>query len=104
MGALEPGDFQPQLEAGPPPRQPADEVAEARPGQCLAVGRRGEGDAGIGVQMINMREVEQPVHGRVDGRRGRGFAMQAVVERGDHLVLALDSRVDAGQRAEPVQP
>ncbi len=30
--------------------------------------------------------------------------MQAVVEGGDHLVLTLDAGVDAGQRAEPVEP
>ncbi|MGX1248175.1 hypothetical protein RKD48_000686 [Streptomyces ambofaciens] len=30
--------------------------------------------------------------------------MQAVVEGGDHLVLALDARVDALERPHPVQP
>jgi hypothetical protein len=29
--------------------------------------------------------------------------VQAVVEGGDHLVLTVDARVDAGQRAQPVE-
>src|ERR1039457_5968706 len=56
------------------------------------------------MQMVDMRGVDQPVHGGVDGRRRPTFAMQAVVEGGDHLVLALDARVPAGERAEPVEP
>ena len=48
--------------------------------------------------------VDQAVHGGVDRRRGTAPAVQAVVERGDHLVLAVDARVDVDQRAQPVQP
>ena len=39
----------------------------------------------------------------IDGR-GAALAVQAVVERGDHLVLALDAGVDVDQRAHPVEP
>ncbi len=37
-----------------------------------------------------MSSVHQPVHGGVDGRRRTPPAVQAVVERGDHLVLAVN--------------
>ena len=48
--------------------------------------------------------VDQAVHRGVD-RRGRAApAVQAVVERGDHLVFALDAGVDVDQGAQPVQP
>jgi hypothetical protein len=97
-------DVQAELEAGPPPRHPPHPVPEAGPGQFLAVGRGGERDPGVRVQVIHVLRVHQPVHGRVDGRRRTTFAVQAEVERGHHLVLALHSRVHPGQRAEPVQP
>ena len=111
-GPLELGDIEAELEPRPPPRQPADPVAETRAGERLAVGGGGERDAGIGVQVVDVRQVEQPVHRGVDGRRGAApmagrhpaQAMQAVVERRHHLILAPGARVDAGQRAEPVQP
>ena len=73
-------------------------------GQRLAVGRGGERDAGVGVQVVDVRGVDEPVHGGVDRRRRTAPAVQAVVERGDHLVLALDARVDVDERAQPVQP
>ena len=73
-------------------------------GQRLAVGGGGERDAGVGVQVVDVRGVDQAVHRGVDRRRGAALAVQAVVERGDHLVLALDARVDVDQRAQPVQP
>jgi hypothetical protein len=49
--------------------------------------------------MVHVRGVYEPVHRRVDRRRGPALAVQAVVEGCDHLVLALDTRVDAGERA-----
>ena len=45
----------------------------------------------------------QAVHRGVDRRRGAAPAVQAVVERGDHLVLAVDARVDVDERAQPVE-
>ena len=98
------GDVQAELEARPAPRHPDDAVAEALAGQLLAVGRRRQRDARVGVQVVDVRGPDQPVHRGVDRRRGAAAAVQAEVERGDHLVLALDARVDVDQRAEPVQP
>ena len=51
-----------------------------------------------------MRGVDEAVHRGVDRRRRAALAVQAVVERGDHLVLALDAGVDVDERAHPVQP
>ena len=48
--------------------------------------------------------VDEAVHRGVDRRRRAALAVQAVVERRDHLVLALDAGVDVDQRAQPVQP
>ena len=72
-------------------------------GQRLAVGRGGEGDARVRMEVVDVGGVDQPVHRGVDRRRGAAPAVQAVVERGDHLVLALDARVDVDERAQPVE-
>ena len=61
-------------------------------------------DPGVGVQVVDVRGVDETVHRGVDRRRRAALAVQAEVERGDHLVLALHARVDVHQRAQPVQP
>src|SRR3712207_8061880 len=53
----------------------------------LAVGRGGQRDARVGVQVVDVRGGHQAVHGGVDGRRRAAAAVQAEVEGGDHLVL-----------------
>jgi hypothetical protein len=98
------GDVQAELEPGPPPRHPGHPVPEALGGQPLPVGRAGQGDAGVGVQVVDVGGVDQPVHGRVDRGGGPAPAVQAVVERGHHLVLALHPRVDVLEGPQPVQP
>ena len=72
-------------------------------GELLAVLRRRERDAGVGVQVVDVRGVDEAVHRGVDRRRRAALAVQAVVERGDHLVLAVDARVDVDERAHPVE-
>ena len=54
--------------------------------------------------MVDVWDVHQCVHGGVDGRSRAALPVQAEVERGHHLVLALDPRVDVDQCAHPVQP
>ena len=54
--------------------------------------------------MINMRGVDQAVHRGVDGRRGASLAVQAVVEGGDHLILALDPGINVHQLPHPIKP
>ncbi len=94
----------PSWKPGPAPRDPRDPLAEAAAGQLLAVGGGGERDPGVGMEVVDMVGVDQRVHRGVDRRRRATPAMEAVVERGDHLVLALDAGVDVDQRAEPVEP
>jgi len=96
-------DVQPELETRPPPRNPDHPVAETPLRQRFTVGGRGQGDTGVGMQMVDVRGVDEAVHRGVDGRRGPALAVQAVVERGDHLVLALGAGVDVRQGAQPVQ-
>ena len=55
------------------------------------------------MQVVDVRGVDEAVHRGVDRRRRAALAVQAVVERGDHLVLALDARVDVDERAQPVE-
>ena len=100
---LDLGDVEAELEAGPAPRHPDDLVAEDGRGELLAVGGGRDRDAGVGVQVVDVRGVDEAVHRGVDRRRGAALAVQAVVERRDHLVLALEAGVDVDQGAHPVE-
>ncbi len=97
-------DVEAELETRTAPGHPDDLVAEDLGGQVLAVGGRGDRDAGVGVQVVHVGRVDQAVHGRVDRGRRAALAVQAVVERGDHLVLALLARVHVHEGAHPVEP
>jgi hypothetical protein len=103
VAALHLGDVEAELEAGTTPGHPDDAVAEALLGEGLAVRGRGEGDAAVRVQVVDVGALHQAVHGGVDARGGAALPVQAEVERGDHLVLALDARVDVDERSDPVQ-
>ena len=106
-GCVAPDGGDVEARAGSPGRRhgdPGDPIAEAARGQRLAVGGRREGDPRIGVEVVDVRGVDEAVHRGVDRRRGAAAAVEAVVERGDHLVLALDARVDVDERAQPVEP
>ncbi len=104
VGLGDRGDVEAELEPWPPPRHPHDAVAEALLGELLPVGGGGQRDPGVGMEVVDVRRREQPVHRGVDRRRGAALAVQAEVERRDHLVLAPDAGVGAGERAQPVQP
>ena len=80
-------------------RSPKQRSVSASP-----VGRGGERDARIGVEVVDVRGVDEAVHRRVDRRRGAAAAVEAVVERGDHLVLALDARIHVDERAQAIEP
>ncbi len=101
---LDRGDVQTQLEPRAPPPHPHHPVAETLLRQRRTIGRRRQRDPRIRVQMIHMRRVHQTVHRGVDRRCGAALAVQAVVERGDHVVLPLHPRVHVHQRAQPIQP
>ena len=104
VGAADLGHVEAELEAGSPPVDPGDATAEAAAGQVLAVGRRRERDPRVRVQVVDMVRVDEPVHGGVDRGRGAAAAMEAEVERGDHLVLAFDARVDVDEGAQAIEP
>ena len=80
-------------------RSPKQRRVSASPSAAVA-----KGDPRIGVEVVDMVGLDQAVHRGVDRRRRAAPAVQAVVERGDHLVLALDARVDVDERAQPVEP
>ena len=96
-------DVEAELESRAAPGHPRDAVAEAFAGQALAVSGGREGDARVRMQVVDVRRVEQAVHRRVDRRGRTAAAMEAEVERGDHLVLALHAGVDADERPQPVE-
>jgi len=87
-----------------PSWNPGDAVAEAAAGEGLAIRCGGEGDPGIGVQVVDMCGVDEAVHRGVDRRSRAAATVEAIVERGDHLVLAFDARIDVDQRAQSIQP
>jgi hypothetical protein len=101
--ALDRGDVQAELEPGTPPGHPDDLGAVDPAGQLRTVGGAGDRDPRVGVQVVDVGRVDEGVHGRVDRRHRTAPAVQAVVERGDHLVLALQARVHALQGAHAVQ-
>ncbi len=97
-------DVEAELEAGPPPADPGHPVPERLAGEGLAVRRRRQRDPGVRVEMVDVGRVDEAVHRGVDRRRRAAPPVEAVVERRDHLVLALDARIHVHQRAEPVEP
>src|SRR5699024_6707177 len=88
--AFDGGDVESELESGTAPRHPHHLVSEDLLGELLPVSGGGDRDAGVGVQVVHVRGIHQSVHGGVDAGGGPAFAVQAVVEGGDHLVLAVD--------------
>ena len=98
------GDVEAELEAGPPPVDPGDAVAEAAAGQLRTVGGGRERDPRVRMEVVDVVGVDEAVHGGVDRRCGAAGPEEAVVERADHLVLALHARVDLDEGAQPVQP
>ena len=80
-------------------RSPKHSLVSASPSAAVA-----RAMPASGCRWSTCAELDQAVHRRVDRRRGAAAAVQAVVERRDHLVLALDARVDADERAQPVEP
>ena len=94
-----------QLEARPLPRQPRQLVAELRVELLhllLAVRRRGQSDAPIRVQVVDVRKGQKAVQRRIDRRRD-GVA----AERGErvhlhHFIFELDALVRLLEREQLV--
>ncbi len=56
------------------------------------------------MQVVDVRRVDETVHGGVDRRRRAALAVQRVVEGCDHLVLAVDAGVDLRKRTQAIEP
>ncbi len=55
--------------------------------------------------MIHMSRIHQTMHRSIDRRLGgASAAVQAIIERGHHLILTLHPRIDVHQRPQPIQP
>ena len=104
MFGLDRGNVQSQLETRAAPRHPHHAVTEDLGGQLLAVGGRRDRDSGIGMKMVDVRRIDETVHCGIDRRCRTALAMQAEVERGDHLVFLFDPGIDVDERAHPVEP
>src|SRR3954463_12747 len=69
-------------------RSPKISLVSASPSAAAAnamAGAGGGGEAGVGMRVVDVVGLDEPVHGRVDRRGGAALAVQAEVERGDHL-------------------
>ena len=97
------GDVEPELEAWAPPWHPNDLAAEDLGGETFTIGSRGDRDPGVGVQVVDVSGIDQPVHRGVDRRCRAALAVQAEIEGGDHLVLTLDAGVDVDERPQSVE-
>jgi hypothetical protein len=103
VGRLHRGDVEPELEAGPTPRHPDHPVAVDLRSELLAVERRGDGDASIRVEVIDVRGGDECVHRGVDRRSRSTPPVETEVEGRDHLVFAVLTRVDVDQGPEAIE-
>ena len=55
------------------------------------------------MQVVDVGRIHQSMHGRIDGWSRTALAVQRVVEGCDHLVLAVEPRVDVDERPHPVE-
>jgi hypothetical protein len=104
VGTRDGGDVQAELEAGATPRNPGDFVAENGRRELFPVCGGRYGDARVGVKVIDVRGVDEAVHRGVDRRCGAALAVECVVERRDHFVLAIDAGVHVAEGAHAVEP
>jgi hypothetical protein len=101
-GLVESLDPQRELEPGSPPWHPGHLLPEALLGQLLAVGGGGQRDDGVGVEVIDVRNPEQPVHRGVDAGRGATGTEAAEVEQLVQLVLLLLAPVHLLEASKPL--
>ena len=104
VSGLDRRNVEAELKAGPPPRNPHDLRPERVAGQLLAVRGGCERDPRIRMQMIHMSRIDESMHRRVDRRSRSTLAEEAMVERRDHLVFAIDPRIHVRERPQPVEP
>jgi hypothetical protein len=103
LGAHDLRDHPAQLPSGSDPRDPRHPVAVAVAHEPLAVGRGGERDDTVRVQVVDVGRVDEAVHRRVDRRGGATGSERAEREEADHLVLVLDAAVAPVEAEQPVE-
>ncbi len=92
-----------EIEARPLPVEPAEPAAES-PRDVLAPVRGGrERDQRVGMEMVDVQGGEKSVQGRVDRRHRTARPEAGVVEQADHLVLVVETLVDALHRAQALE-
>src|SRR5690606_23477938 len=85
------------------PSNPDNLVAEDLLRQLFTISGRRDGDARVGVKVVNVSSVDEAVHGRVDRGGCATLAVKAVVERSDHLVFAVETGVHVHERTHAVE-
>ena len=95
--ARDAADRQPEIEAWTLPGHPREVAAKNLLREPLTVSRRCDRDDGVGVHVIDVTMVDEPVQGRVDAR-GAGVQVERAVRKvRRHLVFALPPRILAGE-------
>ncbi len=95
--------LQAQIEAGALPPKPADLVAIYLARQCLAVGSGGNGDDRVGMDMVDMRGIDEAVQRRVYAGRAGVQTKSAMGEILDHLVLVLHPAIEPLQLTQAIE-
>ena len=100
---VELGDVESELEAGPPPVDPQNLVAETSLRQLRTIDGRREGDDRVGMKMVDVHGIDERMHGGIDAGRCSPTSEQAVVEETHHLVFVLGSAVHTDEAFDSTQ-
>ena len=94
---------EPELETGALPGEPPHLVAEALGDEPLAVGGRRERDHRVGMEVVDVVDVDERVQRRVDRRHRATVAEPARGVRRHDVVLVRTRSVQPLERADPVE-
>ena len=102
MGLDEGFEIEAELETGTAPGQPADLGAEDRLCQRPGILRGRDGDDGVRMHVVDMREGHEAVQRRVDGGGARIEVEGAVRQEAHHAVLVCGATIESLERVELV--
>ena len=100
---LDPSDIETQLETRSPPGDPDDFGAKNFRRQFFTVHSSGDCNTRIGMQVVDMVRVDQGVHGGIDRGSSATLSVGAIVERFNHLVFALKTRIDVHELPHSIE-
>ncbi len=95
--------LQAEVETRSLPGEKAERSAENITRQLLGVGRGGDRDYGVGMDVIDMGVRNKGVQRRVDRARARIEVERAMIEERDHLVLVGEAAIEAFQAFKLVE-